>query len=490
MTVTPLNHIINGHRQPPSSGEYLDVLNPVDDRVCGQVARGTAADVDAAVAAAANAFATFGKTTPGQREELLLNAAEILRRDADRFVDILVDEVGSPVNKARFEVKYGVDCLRAAAGIPRRTTGETIPTDMPGRVSMSFRAPLGVVGAILPFNVPLIKGVKLTCSPLSFGNTVVCLPTADAPSTAFALADVYAEAGFPDGSFNVVGGAGDEIGDNLTGHQDVRAILFTGSLRVGKHISAICGAAMKPCILELGGKSPLVVMDDADLDAAVHAAAMGCFFFQGQGCMVASRLLVHERVLVPFTEKLKATAEAFAGKMGDLRDPATMVGPIIHDRQRDKIRRHIEQARDLGATVIAGGAWHGNRVEPTVLSDVTDSMDVCREETFGPVTSIYPIHDLTQAIEMANDTNYGLAAAIFTRNIDQAMHFVSSVDSGMVHVNAPTFADEPHVPFGGVKDSGFGREGTEIDADVLTEWKWATIQLPAADAQFGPSTKE
>ncbi|MEM9533236.1 MAG: aldehyde dehydrogenase family protein [Pseudomonadota bacterium] len=489
MTLRTLNHYINGQGRKPPSGDYVEVRNPLDDSPYGQVARGVAADVDAAVAAAQAAFRNYRVSPPGAREEMLLAAADVLKRDADRFVDILVDEVGSPINKARFEVKYGIECLRAAAGIPRRTSGQTIPTDMPGRVSMSFRAPLGVVGAILPFNVPLIKGVKLTCSPLSFGNTVVCLPTHEAPSIAFALADVYAEAGFPAGSFNVVGGIGEEIGDCLTGHEQVRAVLFTGSLRVGRHISGICGKHMKPCILELGGKSPLVVLDDADVDAAVKAAAMGCFFFQGQGCMVASRILVQEGVREEFTEKLKTTAEAFAGMMGDLRDPATMVGPIIHERQRRKIRHHIGQARELGATVIAGGGWHNNHVEPTVLTGVTEQMDVCREETFGPVTSIYPIADLDQAIDLANDTNYGLAAAIFTRDVNQAMRFVSEVESGMVHVNAPTFADEPHVPFGGVKDSGFGREGTEIDADVLTEWKWATIQLPVTDAQFGPSAK-
>lgn len=477
---------IGGEYVPASSSEYFECLNPADDSVCGQFAKGSSADIEKAVAVAQEAFQTFKKTLPGQREAMLLKAAEIMERDAEEYIKILVEEVGSPIGKAKFEVKYGIECLRAAAGIPRRTTGETIPTDMPGRVSMSTRVPLGVVGAIVPFNVPLIKGVKLTASPLSFGNTVVCQPTQVAPGICYKLAETYKEAGFPDGTFNVVSGFGEEIGDSLTGHDDVKAIMFTGSLRVGNHIAKICGDKMKPSILELGGKSPLVIMDDADLDAAAHAAAMGCFFFQGQGCMVASRLIVQRGVLDEFVEKIKATAEKFKGMMGDPWKPETMVGPIIHDRQRNKIREHIEDARAKGATIVAGGNWDGNWVEPTVLMGVTEEMEVCREETFGPVTSIYPFDNLEEAIEMANDTNYGLASAIFTQDINQAMHFANEIEAGMCHINAPTFADEPHVPFGGVKDSGFGREGTEIDADVLTEWKWITIQLPVDNAQFGP----
>lgn len=467
---------IGGRSVPARSGRYFDDRNPEDDSVLALIAEGGVEDVDAAVCTADAAFASYGRTLAAEREAWLSRAAGIMEGRRKALVELLIEEVGSPIGKAEFEVQYAIGCLRAAAGAARRVTGQTLPADIPGRFSLSVRQPLGVVAAISPFNVPLLKNAKLTATPLATGNTVVLLTSEEAPRVAHALADIYREAGLPAGAMNVVTGFGEHIGDALTTHPLVRAVMFTGSSRVGKHIAVLCGERMRRVILELGGKSPMIVLADADLDQAVEAAAFGVFFYQGQACMAASRIYVERPVFDAFCTRLKARAEATG--MGDLRDPGTWIGPIISERQRSRVRRHIEDAVAKGARVLTGGTWQGNRCRPTVLLDVQEGMAVCREETFGPVTSVYPVDDAAQAMRLAKDTVYGLSAAIHTRDINKALPMALDINSGMVHINAPTIHDEPHVPFGGTGDSGFGREGTDIDIDTLTEWKWITVQLP------------
>jgi acyl-CoA reductase-like NAD-dependent aldehyde dehydrogenase len=469
---------IGGARVAPAAGQYFTDRNPEDDSSYARVADAGAADVDHAVQAAHAAFASYGRTLAADREAWLSRAAALIEKYRGEFVDILIDEVGSPFGKAQFEVQYAINCLRAASGVARRVTGQTIPSELPGRFSMTVREPLGVIAGITPFNVPLLKNVKLSSTPLATGNTVVMLASEEAPMVANRLAEVYHEAGIPAGAFNLITGFGDRIGDALTTHPLVRVVMFTGSSRVGRHIASLCGPLMRRVVLELGGKNPLVVLADADLDAAVEAAAFGQFFFQGQACMASSRIYVENPIAAEFLRRFKARAEVMG--MGDLRDPGTWVGPIISERQRRRVRTHIEDAKAKGATVLTGGAWIGNRCRPTILTGVDETMMVCREETFGPVTSIYPVADFEEAIARANDTQYGLSAAIFTRDISKALLFSQRVHAGMVHINAPTLHDEPHVPFGGIGDSGFGREGTDIDIDTFTEWKWVTIQLPSA----------
>ncbi len=471
-------HWIGGMFVPSDSGLSLDDLNPEDDSVYARLAAGTATDIDTAVDTAQAAFRSYSKSLASEREAILSRTAGLLERDRQEFIDILIDEVGSPLGKAQFEVQYAISCLRAAAGVTRQVRGQTIPPDIPGRLSLSIRQPLGVVGSITPFNVPLLKHTKLSATPLATGNTVVMLASEFASVTALRLAELYQEAGLPDGAFNVVTGLGADVGDRLTTHPLVRVVMFTGSPRVGRHVAELCGKQMKRVVLELGGKNPLVILQDADIQAAAEAAAFGAFFFQGQACMASSRIYVERPVLAEFTDTFKAITERLG--MGDLRDPDTWLGPIISERQRERVRTHIEDARNQGATVITGGDWLGNRCRPTILTDVREEMVVCREETFGPVTAIYAVDNAQEALARANDSAYGLSAAIFTRDIDQALTMAQSLNAGMVHVNAPTLDDEPHVPFGGVGQSGFGREGTDIDIDTLTEWKWITVQLPVA----------
>ena len=465
---------IGGANIAPSSAKYFDSLNPLDDSVYARAALGTAEDMDRAVNAAHTAFGGYRLSVAKDREAWLSKAASLLEEQADQFVDILIDEIGSSLSKARFEIGAAVAILRAASGSTRMVSGKTMPSDTPGRFSMSIRSPVGVVAAITPFNVPLSKGVRLTASPLAFGNTGVLMPSEQAPVLASRLAKLYADAGIPPGAFNVVTGMGHEIGDSLTTHPLVRVVTFTGSSVVGKHIQALCGKTGKKLTLELGGKSPLVVLDDADLAKAVPGAVQSIFAYQGQICMGASRIYVQRGIFDAFKEKF-AGAAAKVGR-GDLRDPATVIGPIINERQRKRIQQHIGDAVEKGATVVSGGEWEDNRCQPTILEGVTAEMEVYAEETFGPVTSLYPIDSVDEAIELANESEYGLSAAIYTSDLEAAMRFANEIESGMVHINAPTMYAEPHVPFGGVGESGFGREGTEVDMELMTEWKWVTIQ--------------
>ncbi|MSQ98280.1 MAG: aldehyde dehydrogenase family protein [Xanthomonadales bacterium] len=466
---------IGGEHVAPSSGKYFDDLNPDDDTVYSRVASGTAEDMDKAVKIAHAAFKNNQHWLAADRERWLCKAAELVERDRQDYIDILVDEVGSPLFKAQFEVNYCISGLRAAAGVPRTLKGEVIPSDMPGAFSMAVREPVGVVAGISPFNVPLLKVTKQGAMPIATGNATVHLPSEFASQVALRFAQTLHEAGVPAGLFNVVTGNPFDIGDVLTTHPLVHSINFCGSPRIGKHVAELAAKNLKPVTLELGGKSPLLVLADADIDEAVQAAHLSIFFFQGQACMGASRIFLQRAIADEFTEKFKAAA--LDSKMADLRHIATSIGPIISERQRERVRRHIEDARGKGAEILTGGGWVGNRCQPTILRGVTEGMEVFRNETFGPVTALYTFDNVEEAMQQANDTEYGLSFSIFTRDIDTAFRLARQAESGMVHINRATIQDEPHVPFGGQGLSGFGREGTTADLDVMTQWKWITIRM-------------
>ena len=424
-----------------------------------------------AVAAAKSAFKSFKQTTPTERERWLLRVAELMEERKSELIDCLIDEIGSPIQKAMFEFAKGLSMVRAAAGMCRNVRGETIPSDVPGKFSMSIREPLGVVAVITPFNVPLIKTTRLVANALALGNTVVHLPSEMAPH----LTILFAEAGFPEGSYNVVTGFGAEVGDFLTSSKDVSFVTFTGSSVVGQHINEICAKNKTPNTLELGGKSPTLILSDANLDEVMPLAARSVFMFGGQACIASSRFYVERPLYEEFVKRFAMVVSKIG--MEDLRDPNTVIAPIISTKQRERVKSHIEDAKAKGATIIAGGNWIGNRCEPTLLTDVSEDMTVCRSETFGPVTSIYPVDSYEEGLERANDTEYGLSSAIFTKNIDKALHFARNIGAGMCHINGPTIHDEAHIPFGGNGESGVGREGTDADMEAMTEVKWITVQL-------------
>lgn len=470
-----LQHFIGGAWVDASSGKTFEVTNPLDDSTYAFAAHGTGEDMRAAIASAKAAFPAFKDTTPTERERWLLRVAEIMEERKDELVGCLIDEIGSPFGKAMFEYTKGLAMVRAAAGLCRNVRGETIPSDVPGKFSMTIREPLGVVAIVTPFNVPLIKTTRLVANALALGNTVVHLPSEMAPHLTLVMAKIFEDAGFPAGTYNVVTGNGAEIGDDLTSSKDVDFVTFTGSSVIGQHIAEICAKNKTPNTLELGGKSASIVMADADLDKAMPLVARSIFMFGGQLCIGSSRFYVERPIYDEFMKRFKHVAEN-AG-MGDLRDPNTLVAPIISDRQRQRVKDHIADAVAKGAELVAGGEFVGNRCQPTILAGVSEDMTVCRTETFGPVTAVYPIDSYEEGLARVNDSEFGLSSAIFTKDLDTAFHFARNVDAGMCHINGPTVHDEAHVPFGGKGESGVGREGTDADLEAMTEVKWITVQL-------------
>lgn len=473
--VRTLRHFIGGEWINAENNATFEVLNPLDDSLYIYAAQGSGNDIRKAIAAAKLTFTTFKETTPTQRERWLLRVAELMEERQALIIDCLIDEIGSPISKAMFEFNKGLTMIRAAAGMCRNVRGETIPSDAPGKFSMSIREPLGVVAIITPFNVPLIKTTRLFANALAVGNTVVHLPSEMAPHLSILMAELVSDAGLPPGAYNVVTGNGAEIGDDLTSNADVDFVSFTGSSVVGQHIAQICAKNKTPNTLELGGKSPTVVLADADLDKAMPLVARSIFMFGGQLCIGSSRFYVEKSIFDDFVKRFAMIASRIG--MGDLRDPNTVGAPIISERQRARVKDHIANAIANGATLVTGGKFEGNRCQPTLLTGVTDEMVVCRTETFGPVTSIYPIDSYEEGLEKANDTEFGLSSSIFTKDINKALHFAKNIGAGMCHINGPTVHDEAHVPFGGNGESGMGREGTDADLEAMTELKWVTIQL-------------
>ena len=470
-----LGHWINNQSCASAGGETFSVRNPIDDSLFAEVAEGSPAEINLAVEAAHKAFHAYRQTSINDREAWLARAAALLEDRKSEFVDLLIDEAGSTFTKAHFEAGKAVSFLRAAIGMVRRVSGQTLPSDYPDRLSMTWREPRGVVAVITPFNVPLIKASRLCANALATGSTVVLLPSEHTPVIALKFAQLLSEAGFPEGTVNVVAGDGYSIGDSLVTHPLVKSVSFTGSTVVGKHIQQLCARDNKHVTLELGGKNPLVILDDAILPDAIQGAVRGMFMHQGQACISSSRIYVQKGIYPEFIEAYLGAVSMLG--LGDLRDPATVIGPIISDRQRDRIKRHISDAQSKGATVMLGGDWDGNRCKPTVLTDVSKEMECFAEETFGPVVSIYQVEDLDEALAAANNSRYGLSSAIYTNDLNKALRYAQAIESGMVHVNGPSVTDEAHVPFGGIGDSGFGREGTEADIDALTELKWVTMQM-------------
>lgn len=469
-----VNHWIGGQQQPPATAQYFEDRNPVDDSVYARAAVGSDADILQAVSAADAAFQQHRNSQPQHREHWLLQMADLLDRNRTELLDILIDEIGSPIVKAETELATVVRFLRAAAAIPRQIHGQTLATDVAGRMSFSLRRALGVVAAITPFNVPLIKIIKQTATALATGNSVVVLPSEESPVIASRIGQLYKEAGVPDGLLNVVTGSGADIGDTLTTHPQVKIVSFTGSTRVGRHIGTLCAQYGKRVTLEMGGRNALLVLEDADMQQAVRGAILGSFLYQGQICMSSSRLVVQRCRLDEFLKGFLAATSGLG--MGDLRDRTTMIGPIINKRQRERIQEHLQDAVAQGAEVLTGGKWVGNCLLPTVLTNIVPSMLISQQETFGPVTCIHVVDSLDQAIAQANATSFGLGAAAYTSRLTTAMRLIEELEVGMVHINGSTIQEEPHVPFGGIKDSGFGREGIQAAIDEMTEWKWATIQ--------------
>ena len=466
---------IDGKAIEVPAADMMDVVNPANQKPFAKVFFGQVEHMRKAIDAAHAAKDKWGRTLPAEREAILLRAADVLESMRDEFVELLITEGGATFGKSQFEVSFVVNMLRSAAGEARRVNGEVLQSDAPGLVSLAIRRPLGVVAGISPFNFPLILAMKKVCLALAAGNTFVLKPSEETSLVGLKIAEIFEKAGLPAGVLNVVPGDGPTLAPVIFADPRVKLVAFTGSTAVGRIIAVECAKHGKKVVLELGGKSPLIVLKDADLDYAAATACFSLFIHQGQICMAGSRIIVEAPVYEAFLEKFVAKAKTL--QIGDPRDPHTVIGPLIRTSQCPMIDGKVKEAVTEGARLLLGGKYEGNYYHTTVLADVTPKMKVFRDELFGPVASVSKAENPDDALALANNTAYGLSSAVITNDLQLAMRFAMELEAGMVHLNGPTVQDEPHVPFGGVKDSGSGREGGRWSMDELTELKWITIQM-------------
>ncbi|HEY4001621.1 MAG TPA: aldehyde dehydrogenase family protein [Candidatus Xenobia bacterium] len=445
--------------------------------VVGVFPRSGADDVDRAVKAARQAFKSWHKVPAPKRAELLYRAAAIITRRKEEMAQALTREMGKVLKEARGDVQEAIDMTLFVAGEGRRMHGETTPSELPNKFAMSVRQPLGVVAAITPWNFPVaIPSWKLMPALLA-GNTVVFKPATDTPNCGQLFIEVLVEAGVPAGVVNLVHGSGSEVGHALLTHPDINLISFTGSTETGREVLRQCGDRNRKSTVELGGKNAIMVMDDADLDLAVEGAVWGAFGTSGQRCTSSSRLVVHRKVVDAFTTKLVARAKAL--RLGDGLLETTEVGPVINQAALEKIHRYTEIGQAEGARLMCGGEVEsggacadGTYYRPTVFADVKPSMRIAQEEIFGPTTVVIPVDSLDEAVEVTNGVAYGLSAAIYTQNVNQAFAALAEVNTGLFYVNASTIGAEVQLPFGGTKCTGNGhREAGTPVLDIYTEWK-------------------
>ncbi|MFT3718704.1 aldehyde dehydrogenase [Pseudorhodoferax sp.] len=471
--------LIGGQPASAEGGAYFERRNPLDGSLATRAPAATPADALRAVEAAAAAFPAWSGTGPNTRRALLLKAADALEARTPDFVAALPRETGATGMWAGFNVHLAAGMLREAAALTTQVAGEVIPSDVPGSLAMGLRQPAGVVLGIAPWNAPVILGVRAIATPLACGNTVVFKGSELCPQTHWLIAQAFVDAGFPPGVVNYVTNApahASAVVDAMVAHPAVRRVNFTGSTRVGRLIALQCAQHLKPAVLELGGKAPLLVLDDADLDAAVDGAAFGCFANSGQICMSTERLVVDASVADDFVEKFAARARALP--LGDPRGPDPVVlGSVVGLSTVEHCNALIDDALAKGARLLCGGKAENTLMPATLLDHVTPAMRIYGEETFGPVKAIVRVQGVEEAIACANDNAYGLSAAVFGRDVARAFQVAQRIASGICHVNGPTVHDEAQMPFGGVKGSGWGRFGGKAGIAEFTDLRWVTLQM-------------
>ena len=425
---------------------------------------------------AAAAFPSWSAVGPSERRAMLNKATDILQARAADFTELMMGETGAAAPWVQFNVKLAAGLFREAGSMTTQITGEVIPSDVPGCLSIAVRVPVGVVLGIAPWNAPIILGIRAIAFPLACGNTGILKASETSPGTQQLIGQALTEAGLPKGVVNVIDAPDNPaIAEALIAHPAVRRVNFTGSTRVGRIIGEMAGRHLKPVLLELGGKAPLVVLEDADLDDAVNAAAFGAFTHQGQICMSTERIVVDDKVADEFVAKLAAKARTLrAGN--PRRETGVVLGSLVDRRTAARVQELINDALAKGAVLAAGGHVNGTIVSATVVDKVDSGMRIYREETFGPSVSIVRVKDTEKAIRVANDTEYGPAAAVFGRDISRAIDVVKRIDAGSTHINGPTVQDEAQIPFGGVKASGYGRFGSRAGINEFTELRWITIE--------------
>jgi acyl-CoA reductase-like NAD-dependent aldehyde dehydrogenase len=468
---------IGGEWVAAAGGETFDDLDPFTGDVIAHVAAGTREDAKRAVESAAEAFGEWSTAPPAQRQAVFLKAADILESRRDEVVSWLARETGCTFGFGMFQMGFVPGLFRQAAGTAYAAVGEVIPSDT-GAFAMGIRRPAGVVGAIAPWNAALILSARSIAAPLVLGNTVVLKPSELSPYSGGLLwGEIFTEAGLPAGVLNIVTHAPGEakpIGDELVENPHVRRINFTGSTETGRKLAEAAGRNLKRIVLELGGYNPLIVLADADLDYAVNASAFGAFLHQGQICMSARKIIVERPIADQFIERLSAKTAGL--KAGDPKEHDTIIGPLISEGALETVRGRVDDAVAKGAKVLAGGEATGPCFQATLLTDVPEDSEFANIETFGPVAAIEVVDSADEAVTRANATTYGLASGIITSDADRGLQLAQRIQAGIVHVNDQPVGDEPQMPFGGVKDSGWGRFGGTAAIDEFTELHWVTVQ--------------
>jgi salicylaldehyde dehydrogenase len=470
--------IIDNQTVAAQSGATFTRNHPNSGEVITNAAAGGVEDALAAVNSAQTAFLSWRNSAPSERRRLLLKAADILESKTPQFIEVMAAEVGAAALWAGFNVHLAANLFREAAGMVTQIQGETIPTDKPGALSMTVRQPVGVVLSIVPWNGPVVLAARAIAYPIACGNTVVFRASEASPKTHLLVADALVEAGFPPGVLNVVTNApkdAPEVIDALIAHKAVRRINFTGSTRVGRIIAQKAATHLKRCLLELGGKSPQVVLDDANIDEAVKAAVFGSFLYQGQICMSTERLVVDEAVADEFVAKFAARAKELV--MGDPRvNPGCVIGPMVATESGTRLNAMIDDALSKGAVLACGGKADGAIMPATIVDHVKPGMTIYGDETFGPITTVVRVKGVEEAVAVANDSDYGLSAAVFGRDVTRALDVAMRIESGSVHVNGSTVQNEAQAPYGGTKNSGYGKFDGRAVIDEFTELKWITIE--------------
>ena len=469
------NQFINGEWKQGSGNSTIVNRNPYSGDLLLTIPSANKADLDEAYKAAKVAQVAWADMPIGEKQGLFDRLTQVVVENKDQIVDWLVKESGSTLLKANVEFGLVLNIIRESATFMTRITGNILPSAVPGKENRIYRLPKGVIGVIGPWNFPFILSMRSVAPALATGNSVVIKPASDTPVTSgLLIAHLFKEAGFPDGLVNVVVGKGSEIGDEFVTHPIPKLISFTGSTEVGRRIGELAGKNLKEVALELGGNNVMVVLNDADIKQAAKAAAFGKFLHQGQICMALNRIIVDEAVHDEFVEEFVAIAKTL--QAGDPTDPATFVGPLINEEQVTRIRKDIDASIQQGAKVLLEGRIENSLIAPTVLVDVKNDMPIAQNEIFGPVAAIIKVQNEEEAIQVANDSEYGLSGSIFTQDLHRGAEVAKRIETGMIHVNDQSVNDESHVPFGGEKGSGIGRFNGEWVIEKFTTTKWISIQ--------------
>ncbi|MDF0606143.1 aldehyde dehydrogenase [Neisseriaceae bacterium TC5R-5] len=477
--------LINGEAVEASNGASFTRHNPLDNKPVTRAPAATEADVLRAVDAAAAAFPAWSNLGPSARRELLIRAAQSLRNKRDEFIQTMAEETGSSVGWVDFNLDIAANGLLEAASRVSQVGGDVIPSDVPGNLAMGVRQAAGVVLAMAPWNAPIILGVRALALPLACGNTVVLKGSERCPATHGLIVSALQEAGLPPGVVNFVTNSpadAAKLVSTMIAHPAVRRINFTGSTKVGREIGMVCAQHLKPAVLELGGKAPFIVLHDADIEAAVEAAAFGAFSNSGQVCMSTEKLIVDNRIADDFIGKLVAKARSLS--VGDPRTESVALGAVIDISTVEHCNELIDDALAKGATLLCGGKVNSTLMPATLLDHVTPQMRLYHEETFAPVKGIVRVKGEEEAIAHANDNPYGLSSAVFSRDLARALTLSKQLQTGICHINSSTVHDEPQMPFGGVKESGMGHFGGQAGIDSFTDLRWITLQTTPRHYSF------